>query len=326
MKSAKQHGEFERRLDHHFQACSACAGAITLAVTSAKAGIVYSGPQNLAVPFTGPGLSIDLDTGTFSSTVEVSGFDIFLTETGVPGKAALRFSGGDAAADGAFATITTVKHKDSSSSSSSSTTTMSVNKLKAGKLVTPADTFAHTGFLGSLSSQDVVGTGLWHQGESGYVGFQFVSAANTTLYGWVHLAIGAKLKTKVLDWAYDDSGQPIVAGMTEETTVRITAPQPTATPGGAPAQFKFVRKGDLTVPLKVIYSVDNHSTAVSGADYETLRGSVTIPKDKKSVLLPVNAISNPANSSRRKLRLNLEPGNGFDVGTPHATVYISGGQ
>jgi hypothetical protein len=326
MKRTGQHREFERRLDNHFQACSACAGVISLAVSSASAGIVYSGPQNIAVPFTGPGLSIDLDAGAFSGTVEVSGFDIFFTETGIPGKAALRFSGGDAAADGAFATITTTKHKDSSSSSSSSTTTTSVNKLRAGKLITGLDTFAHTGFLGSVSSTDVVGTGPWGVGKTGYVGFQFVSAANTTLYGWARLAVGEGLQTTVVDWAYDDSGQPIVAGLTQETTVRIAAPQPTATAGGAPGAFKFVRKGDLTVPLKVIYSVDSRSTAVSGADYEALRGSVVIPAGKKSVLVPVNALSNPANGSRRKLRVNLEPGNGFDVGASHATVFIAGGQ
>jgi hypothetical protein len=318
----KKNRELQRRLDHHFLACSASAGAIALAVTPAGAGIVYSGPQNVAVPFTGPGLSIDLDTGTFSTTEEVSGFDLFFTETGAPGNAGLRFAGG-AAGDGVWSKLTTIKHTASSaSSSSSSTTTASVKKFNAGKLITSVKTFANMGLLGEVSSGGAR-DGFWGYGGSGYVGFEFVSAANTTLYGWVQLAVGEDLTATVVDWAYDDSGQPIVAGITQETTVRMKVVQPT---DGAAAEFKFIREGDVTVPLKVYYTVDSKSTAISGTDYQPLPGTIVIPAGAKSALLPINALGNSAAGSPRKLRLNLTPGKGYDLGKARATVSLSGGQ
>lgn len=326
----RQHFELQRRLDNHFQTCSACAGAIALAVTSAEGGIVYSGPENVTVPFTkstAGGLSIDLDTGTFSTAEEVSGFDLLFTDTGAPGSANLRFTGGAAAADGAWAKITKTKHKaSSSSSSSSSTTTASVQKLNAGRLITAAKTFGHTGFLGGVSSSSSVLGGFWDKGGTGYVGFQFVSAANTTLYGWVQLAVGADLTTTVVDWAYDDSGKPILAGLTRETKVHIRAIQPGNGAGGASGAFRFVRKGDLTIPIKVNYSVDSSSTAISGTDYEALPGSIVIPAGKKSVVLPINALGNSASASPRTITMDLGPGRGFDLGKAQDTVVLGSGQ
>ncbi len=330
----KKPGDFQRRLDNHFLACSAFAGAAALlAASPAEAKIVYSGVKNVTVPANGTGLSIDLDAGAFSTTEEIAGFDLKLDLATSTRTRQLKFTGGSADADGADATIVTTH--SSSSSSSSSTTVVSVNKLTANKTVSGDSKFANLGNLGTVttgsssSSSSSSGggptaSGPWGKGGSGYVGFRFVSAANTTLYGWAQLSVGADLQTTVVDWAYDDSGQPIGAGQTLDTVVKVSVTQPTAAEGGGNGLIRFVRSGDRSQPLTVYYQVKSSSTAVAGVDYPTLSGTVTIAAGKKAAKLPISAVNNLTKDGTRTVVVKVLPGHGYGVEKPkNGTVYIT---
>jgi hypothetical protein len=73
--------------------------------------------------------------------------------------------------------------------------------------------------------------GPWANGVTGgYVGFRFKSAQNATLYGWARLNVFAGLVPNngsvgtLVDYAYDDSGAPILTG---QLPTPIVSTQPT---------------------------------------------------------------------------------------------------
>lgn len=310
------HTDLQRRLDNHFLTCSAFAGAAAmLAASSAEATIVYSGTKDITVPYNNTGLSIDLDTGTFSTTEEIAGFDLnfYGTQAGVLAK--LNFKGGTAALDGAAVSVTTTK--SSSSSSSSTTTTTILQKLAAGAAISGDSKFAASGPLGTVSSSSSSSShsGPFGTPGTGYLGFRFVSAANTTLYGWVQLSVGKALQTEVVDWAYEDSGAGIVAGQRQENVVHMSVSQPTAVAGGNPAKIKFIRKGDRTAPLTVNIKVRS-GTAVSGVDYTALPTSVVIPAGKRSATLEIDAINAAGETGTRALAVKALAGVGYSVQSP----------
>lgn len=334
-KSAPDH-EFQRALDRHFALCTAIAGAAALcsAPAGARAAIVYSGEKNLAAPTDGSPLRIDLDTGAFSTTDDIAGFDLEFTSLQRASDSTLSFKGGANGADVAVGTHT-VTHSSSSSSSSSTVTYNTVGKLKAGALISGGATLVDYGTLGrytpasSSSSSSSSGpthsvahsTGPWGKGGTGYVGFQFLSAANTTLYGWARLAVGTDLSVTVVDWAYEDDGTPINAGAVQQTSVAIKVLRGTATPG-SPALIKIKRTGDLTGKLKVAYKISGGTTAVDGTDFVHLNGKAVIPAGKKSVTFSVDALPHEPTGGSRTLALKFLKDQGYAIATKPTAVRL----
>jgi hypothetical protein len=73
-----------------------------------------------------------------------------------------------------------------------------------------------------------------------------------------------------------------------EPVVGIVATDRDASEDGAdPAQFRIARSGSTARPLTVGYYVRNTSSATSGADFEALPGSVTIPAGQASTTFSV---------------------------------------
>lgn len=318
--------------------CSAIAGAAALcsAASNAQATIVYSGEKNLAAPTSGSPLRIDLDTGAFSTTDDIAGFDLEFASSVRTDGSSLNFKGGANGTDVAAGTHT-VTHSSSSSSSSSTVTYNTVGKLKAGALISGDATLVGFGTLGrytpafssgSSSSSSSSSThrpahssGPWGAGGTGYVGFRFVSAANTTLYGWARLAVGSDLSVTVVDWAYEDDGSPITAGAVQPTSVSIKVVRKTAVPGG-PALVRVKRTGDLTGKLKVAYKIAGGSTAVDGKDFAHLKGKAVIPAGKKSVTFSVNALQNDDSSGTHTLALKFLKNQGYSISTKPTAVHL----
>lgn len=65
--------------------------------------------------------------------------------------------------------------------------------------------------LGSSNFQ----LGQWQPGDTGYLGFQ-VNLSGTTCYGWAQVDMLANYQTRLLDFAYDNSGSSITAGAIPE--------------------------------------------------------------------------------------------------------------
>ncbi len=332
-KCSDPDGEFQFNLDRHFAMCSAVAGAALCAVsTGAQAKIVYSGEKNIAAPTSGVPLTIDLDTGAFSTTDDIAGFDLKFTSSIRANGSSLSFQGGANGADVAVGTHT-VTHS-SSSSSSSTTSYNTVGKLKAGALIGGAATLVPNGTLGRVSKTSSSSSsssttpsgprtsGPWGTGGTAYVGFRFVSAANTTLYGWARLAVGSDLSTTVVDWAYQDDGTPITAGAITDTSVSIKLLRNVAAPGG-PALIRLKRTGDLNGKLKVAYKIAGSSTAVDGKDFAHLTGKAVIPAGKKSVTLAVTALPNEASGGTHSLALKFLKDQGYTLSTKPTGVNLT---
>jgi hypothetical protein len=78
------------------------------------------------------------------------------------------------------------------------------------------------------------------------------------------------------------------------TVVSVVAADPLAVEPGTdeeanPGAFLIHRKGDLSIPLPVLYAVGG--TAENGEDYEELVGEVTIPEGAESVRVPVKPLA-----------------------------------
>jgi len=56
----------------------------------------------------------------------------------------------------------------------------------------------------------------WNVGESGYVGFTFLEGGTTPLYGWLYLSFDSATSATITEWAFDDTGAPIIVGAVPE--------------------------------------------------------------------------------------------------------------
>ena len=199
--------KLSQRLDKHFAACcAAAAGAAYLASPStATADIVYSQIQNSPI-FPGAvngGVYIDFENpaatkqGTSPRTdpnVLVPGWEInpyfsgISTYLGRPSTGVVLSSGKAA-------------------------------NLADGTLISSASSFsgtmpAGTGFYGGVNIPT---------GQTGYIGFRFDPngvAGVQTWYGWMRISVGSNVSPtsngNVIDWAYDNTGAGIQAGVVPE--------------------------------------------------------------------------------------------------------------
>ena len=104
------------------------------------------------------------------------------------------------------------------------------------------------------------------------------------------------------------------------SAVSVSATQPNANSNGTAGVFTVTRSGDTSLPLTINYTVGG--TAVSGMDYQSLPGTVTIPAGSGSAtiaVIPIPSIS----STTTSVILNVSAGAGYSIGSGSATVTIT---
>jgi hypothetical protein len=159
-----------------------------------KAAVIYSGLQNIAIPTTFDGVYVnveDTNNATNHSSSTITGWDVNLFFGGVGEFNEANFQPVRASSGDPFSAM---------------------QNLTLGTLISNASTFATgVGGSGDVGSEHVgFGAGQFQPGVDGYIGFRL----NGTNYGWMRVSLtfddpGALIK----DWAYDDTGATIVAGL-----------------------------------------------------------------------------------------------------------------
>jgi MYXO-CTERM domain-containing protein len=99
------------------------------------------------------------------------------------------------------------------------------NKISAN-LGGPAGTWENGNvklFSRLITAQGVTTGGGWTASMPGFGGFEISTANHKVEYGWVRLAFiegqgGLPVGIEALDWAYDPSGAPVIAGQTSSPT------------------------------------------------------------------------------------------------------------
>ncbi|MEY2440065.1 MAG: hypothetical protein QOI34_1450 [Verrucomicrobiota bacterium] len=216
-----------RQLDRYFLACSATTIVVVAGgVHDAKAAIIYSGTKNVSIPaLNAAGIYFDFDTNTFSPSpsapADANLFDVYGTGT-YNGQAAfyhgVSFFGPNNAINNALATLTT--------------TLGETLKLGAGVTVGPNPSSGVFGRENDLANQWYTGAadgtrtgplmGQWSSGGTGFLGFRFVDKNGQTDYGWMRISfdptnfLNQQISTVVIDWAYNNSGGPILTGQIPE--------------------------------------------------------------------------------------------------------------
>lgn len=153
------------------------------------AAVIYSGVQNIPIPTTFDGIYLDIDTGATSTSV-ITGWDInpFFGGVGLGGS-------------------TDFQPARLSSSNMDTVVQFAINDLISDTLHYAA---------GENGSSDHLGApGNFQDGVPGYLGFRFTkNNATGPFYGWMRLTLtGNTSGAFIHDWAWEDNGGAIYAGM-----------------------------------------------------------------------------------------------------------------
>lgn len=178
------------RLRFFLMAVSLCGASQAHAAT-----IIYSGMQDIPIPTTFDGVYLDVDAGATSTSV-FSGWDInpFFGGVGIANSAAfqpVRIGTGQFDA---------------------------YKNLTLGTII-DAGTLAYSnGEGGSDTVHFGNGANQFHAGVDGYLGFQFLTnSAAGPYFGWMRLRLTNNTDGALIrDWAYDNSGAGIPAGVAPE--------------------------------------------------------------------------------------------------------------
>ena len=216
-----------RKLDRYLLACSATT--IAVAATGqhdAKAAIIYSGVQNVSIPaLNSAGVYFDIDTNTVTlfptAGSDLNIFDVYGIATYNNQKVfyhSVSFFGPRTTGNNSLATL--------------STTSGDTIRLAAGVAIssTPPsgsvfgrqNDLVNRFYNYSTGAPTGAFTGQWTSGGTGYIGFKFVAANGQTDYGWMRISIDPTLflnqqnSAVVIDWAYNNTGAPIMAGQIPE--------------------------------------------------------------------------------------------------------------
>jgi autotransporter-associated beta strand protein len=175
--------------------CSGGAAGLVL-VGEARATIVYSGQKNIAISSNYEGVYINV-TAPESSTSASGSWDLnpFFGGLGIansPGFQPARSGAGNEAPILALALGMSV--------GSSLTSSLTYSSDWGGSGAEDA-----SGHLGP-------GAGQFKSGQTGYLGFKLLSGTDVN-YGWMRVNLTSNGETgSVLDWAYDNTGSPILTG------------------------------------------------------------------------------------------------------------------
>ena len=171
--------------------CSGGAAGLVL-VGEARATIVYSGQKNIAISSNYEGVYINV-TAPASSTSASGSWDLnpFFGGLGIansPGFQPARSGVGNEAP---------------------------ILALALGMSV--GSSLTHSSGWGGSGAEDAsghlgLGAGQFKSGQTGYLGFKLLSG-NDVNYGWMRVNLTSNGETgSVLDWAYDNTGSPILTG------------------------------------------------------------------------------------------------------------------
>lgn len=175
-----------KRLDAHFVACAAAAGAaVAGTATKSEAAIVWSGAVNINIPSTTAGVYLNVVTGV-NGTAPVTNWDVNPWSS-----SSLSFFNPSLPSGGVYVGTSTVPAN-----------------LAAGTLIDGASTYgsgaAAAGSLNLNSSNNIFG-----------FRFQNEAAGNQTQYGWMRILLSGSATAQpraIVEYAYEDSGAGIQAG------------------------------------------------------------------------------------------------------------------
>ena len=168
------------RLDAHFVACAAAAGAaIVGAAQNSEAAIVYSGIVNLPINSNFFGLYLNVETGVYVDSV---------SNAAAPGWDLNPYYGGASMFQNSAGTGT-------------------------GWVGSPALNLA-PGTPITAATNTSTSTTNFVLGQEGIIGFRFADAANVQHFGWAHFTLGSATQAGLIrDYAWESvSGAPINAG------------------------------------------------------------------------------------------------------------------
>ena len=140
----------------------------------------------------------------------------------------------------------------------------------------------------------------------------------------VWLPVG--VHTLTLDVTDDDGAHDtdiVVVTVTPANQVAVAASTPQAAEAGSvPGVFTITRSGDNSAPLTVRYTVAG--TALAGADYVSLPGSLTIAAQSTTATISVVPIDDGAYESNETIALTLGADAAYTIGSPGGgTVTLS---
>jgi hypothetical protein len=169
------------------------AGFVVAAAGRSDAAIVYSGVVDVSIPTDFEGVYIDID-GMSSSLSETNGWDINFF-----------FGGSVIATGGSFNPV-----------AESADSTARILGLEEGVEVGSELIFAAS--PGGSSTHMGPAADQFQEGVESYIGFSFfTNDSEGPLYGWMRIEVTANNPGGVVhDWAFEDTGAPIITGMVPE--------------------------------------------------------------------------------------------------------------
>lgn len=198
MRKGKDMSKISKRLDAHFVACAAAAGAAVVGgVQKADAAIVHSGTVNLAIASTTNGLYLNVVTGAINEPGNTAGSTVPGWDVNPWSSSTLNYFSPGAPAGGAYVQRT----------GGGATANLAPNTV-----IGPASVFGSSGANIAGNEPHVLNS------ADNIVGFRFQNEANgnATHYGWFRVSLSTALNAQprvMVEYAYNDvAGEPIGAG------------------------------------------------------------------------------------------------------------------
>ena len=166
---------------------------------AAPAALVHFSGQDIPIPTTFAGVSVNLETGATTNNLE-----------GAPGMHVNFFLGGERMSNDADQSAAAPIFEPVRTGTGN---TDPLANQPFGTTVNVGSVFANPpGFGGSASHfPDFV------NGVEGYIGFSMEIAGPTTVYGWMRVTLQNDNTPGVIhEWAYDDAGAPVTVGVIPE--------------------------------------------------------------------------------------------------------------
>ena len=191
------------------------AAVASASLLTAQAALIYSGVQNVSIT----GIISEGSVDTLSVDLDFAGgMDLSLSYLGHKSSIETRFS--NQVFDGVNFVRTPTRFVGSTGTPGFGI----ADKLAASTAVGPGSVFlADNGGIPPVTQAGISDAGgQWAPGDTGYLGFLFNPTGSQVLYGWGQVSVSGDGQTMTLvDWAYDNSGAAISAGV-------AAAPEPTS--------------------------------------------------------------------------------------------------
>jgi hypothetical protein len=179
------------------------------AAVSAPAGIVWFAGQDIPIPTTFEGVSVDLETGATSTNFE-----------GLPGGDANFVLGGRGITNDADRTASAPTWQFIRLGTDNISP---ARNLSIGDSVDATSSSFATGFGGSGEPNSHFPE--FTSGDSGYIGFSLTLDSSDEVYGWMRVSLKSDNTGggMIHEWAYEDSGSAITVGAIPEPTSILLA-------------------------------------------------------------------------------------------------------